>query len=87
MLLASDRERYRSSGVEAVVGATEGFGRGGLVADGTGGGGTTSTDFVGVGSGEVDGFPVFEFPLAFWFAPPRSIGPSLGTGDAETFAF
>ena len=78
---------YLGSGVEAVVGATDGFGRGGFVAAGEGNGGATSTDFVGEGRGRVAGFPLFEFSLAFWFAPPRSIGVSLAVGDAETFAF
>ena len=78
---------YSGSGVAALVGATDGLGNG-LVADGTGAGGS-STDFVGEGSGKLDGFPLFEFPfalLAFWF-PLRSIGLSLSVGEAETFAF
>ena len=85
-----EASNYLSCGVAAEVGCTDGFGRGGLVAVGIGGGGPKSTDFVGEGSGEVAGFPVFEFSfallLAFWFAPPMSIGLPLGTGEAETFA-
>ena len=84
------RERYGKPGVGAVVGATDGFGTGGLVAVGNCGGGSTSTARVDEGKGDGDGFPVFEFWFVFSLAPgnapPISIGLSLATGDAETFA-
>ena len=69
-----------------IVGATDGFGIGGLVAVGNGGGGPSST--VRIGDGE--GFLVFEFPFELSFPlmfAPRSPGSSPGAGEAEVLAF
>ena len=80
---------YRWSGFDVVVGATEGFGSGGLVAVGNGGGGSSSSVFDGEGTFEGDGLALLEFwfvfTLALKFAP--SIGVSPVSGEAETFAF
>ena len=79
----SNAVAYGKPGGEAIVGATDGFGIGGLVAVGNGGGGSSST--VRVGDGEV--FLVFEFSfvLALMFAP-MSVGISPDAGEAETLA-
>jgi hypothetical protein len=73
-----------------VVGATEGFGSGGLVAVGIGGGGSSSTVTFGEAKFDGDGLALLEFwfvfTLALKFAPP-SIGVSPVSGEAETFAF
>ena len=66
------------------MGATDGFGIGGLVAVGNGGGGSSST--VRVGAGE--GFLVFEFELSFpLMLAPTSPGSSPTAGEAEVLAF
>ena len=68
------------------MGATDGFGTGGLVAVGNGGGGSSSTDRVG----DAEGFLVFEFPFELSFPlmlAPRSPGSSPGAGEAEVLAF
>jgi len=67
------------------VGATDGFGIGGLVAVGNGGGGSSSTR---IGDGE--GFLVFEFPFVLSFAltlAPRSLGSPPASGEAEVLVF
>ena len=80
----SNAVAYGKPGGEAIVGATDGFGTGGLVAVGNGGGGSSST--VCVGDGE--GFLVFEFPFVLsLMLAPRSPGSSPGAGEAEVLAF
>ena len=67
------------------MGATDAFGRGGLVALGEGGGGGSSSSTVLVGDAE--GFLVFEFAfvLSLTFAP-MSVGISPCTGEGEVLA-
>ena len=67
------------------MGATEGFGTGGLVAVGNGGGGSSSIERVGEGKG----FLVFEFTFVLSFAlmSTTSAGLAPGSGVADVLAF
>ena len=77
---------YGNSGVDAVVGATDGFGSGGLVLVGKGGGGgSSSTDW----AGEAAGF-LFEFSFVLTLAlalAPMSLGLTPTSGEADVLAF
>ena len=71
--------------MDAFVGATDGFGTGGLVADGNGGGGSSSVDRVGEGNG----FLVFEFwfVLSLLLMSTTSLGLTPGSGEVEELVF